>query len=59
MGLLKAIFFGATITVTSLYRGFDVQKQITEIPMATSRAAVESFLYCLLINIFLSIIFYL
>jgi phospholipid/cholesterol/gamma-HCH transport system permease protein len=58
VGLIKAIFFGITITVTCLYRGFEAKHQITEVPVATSRSAVECFLYCLVINAFISIIFY-
>jgi phospholipid/cholesterol/gamma-HCH transport system permease protein len=59
VGLLKAVFFGVVITVVCLYHGFESKKQITEIPLATSRSSVECFLYCLGINIFVSVIFYL
>jgi phospholipid/cholesterol/gamma-HCH transport system permease protein len=59
VGIVKAILFGMTITVTCLYRGFEMKRQITEVPVATSRSAVECFLYCLVINAFISIIFYL
>lgn len=59
VGITKAILFGIVITVTCLYRGFEMKRQITEIPVATSRSAVECFLYCLVINGFISIIFYL
>lgn len=57
--LLKAVCFGAIITVTSLYRGLKSRQQITEIPRVTSRAAMECFLYCLSANIAISIVFYL
>ncbi|MEJ2154223.1 MAG: ABC transporter permease [Desulfobacteraceae bacterium] len=59
VGIIKAMMFGVTITVTCLYRGFEMKRRITEIPVATSRSAVECFLYCLVINAFISIIFYL
>lgn len=59
VGIIKALFFGITITVTCLYRGFEMKQQITEVPVATSRSAVECFLYCLFINAFISIVFYL
>ena len=58
IGFLKAICFGLTITVTSLYHGFGTQGQITRIPMATSRASVECFLLCLVVDIFISALFY-
>ena len=59
VGIIKAILFGVTITVTCLYRGFEMKRQITEVPVATSRSAIECFLYCLVINAFISIVFYL
>ncbi len=58
-GILKAVFFGITITVTCLYRGFRIEKQITRIPVITSKASIECFFYCMLINVIISIIFYL
>jgi phospholipid/cholesterol/gamma-HCH transport system permease protein len=59
VGLIKAVLFGITITVTSLYRGFELKKQITEVPVATSQSAIECFFYCLVINVFISFLFYL
>lgn len=58
VGLLKGIFFGVTITVTCLYHGLARKDQITQVPVATSRAAVDCFFYCLVINIFISFIYY-
>ena len=58
VGAIKAIMFGIAITVTCLYRGFETKRQITEVPVATSRSAIECFLYCLVINVFISTIFY-
>ena len=58
VGLLKGIFFGVAITVTCLYHGFSPKNQITQVPIATSRASVDCFFYCLVINIFISFIFY-
>ncbi len=58
VGVIKALFFGITITVTSLYHGFKTHSRITDIPQATSRAAVECFFYCLGINVLISLIFY-
>jgi phospholipid/cholesterol/gamma-HCH transport system permease protein len=58
VGLLKGILFGVTITVTCLYHGLAPKRQITQVPVATSRAAVDCFFYCLVINIFISFIFY-
>ncbi|MBT8342905.1 MAG: ABC transporter permease [Desulfatitalea sp.] len=59
VGLTKAVLFGIIITTTCLYRGFEMKQQITEVPIATSRSAIECFLYCLVINVFISVVFYL
>lgn len=59
VGLFKAVCFGITITVTSTYHGLNVGSHITEIPVAASRAAVECFFFCLVINVTISALFYL
>jgi len=58
VGIVKAVFFGFTITVTSLYRGFREKKAITEIPPEASKAAVECLVYCVFIDTVISVIFY-
>ena len=58
VGMIKTLLFGIAITTTCLYRGLEMKKQITEVPVATSRAAIECFLYCLIINVFISVAFY-
>lgn len=58
VGIVKAVCFGVIITVISLSHGFNIKKQITDIPVGTSKAAVESVIYCLISNIFISAIFY-
>jgi phospholipid/cholesterol/gamma-HCH transport system permease protein len=58
VGIVKAIFFGFTITVTCLYRGLRVGQAFTQIPVATSKAAIECLLYCVFVNIIISVIFY-
>ena len=58
VGFFKAVCFGFLITVISLYHGFRTHQQITRIPMATSRSSVECFLYCLIVDIFISMLFY-
>jgi phospholipid/cholesterol/gamma-HCH transport system permease protein len=59
VGIIKAICFGITITVVSLYHGFSSNRQMTQIPPSTSRAAIECFISCIVINIFISTVFYL
>jgi phospholipid/cholesterol/gamma-HCH transport system permease protein len=58
VGMIKALCFGVAITVTSLYHGFQTLNRITDIPPATSRAAIECFFYCIIINVFISLLFY-
>jgi phospholipid/cholesterol/gamma-HCH transport system permease protein len=58
VGIIKAILFGITITVTSLYHGFKTHRHITQIPVATSRASVQCFIYCLIISAIISLLFY-
>ncbi len=59
VGLIKAVLFGVTITVTCLYHGFKTQRHITQIPVAASRASVQCFIYCLIISAVISLLFYL
>jgi len=59
VGLIKAVLFGITITVTCLYHGFKTQRHITQIPVAASRASVQCFIYCLSISAAISVLFYL
>ncbi len=59
VGIVKALCFGIVITVVALYYGFGTKRQMTQIPQVTSRAAIECFVYCLVISIVISTIFYL
>ncbi len=58
VGIIKAIFFGITIAATCLKHGFSIKKLITDVPVSGSKAAVECFFYCLIINVIISILFY-
>lgn len=58
VGIVKALVFGITITVTCLFHGFETKKQITMIPVETSKAAVDCFFFCLVLNVVISILFY-
>jgi len=59
VGLAKAVLFGVAITAICLYRGFETKSRITEVPVATSRSVMECFLFCLVINVLISFLFYL
>lgn len=58
VGILKAALFGLTITVVCLYRGFRIKRAVTSIPMETSKAAIECLFYCLVVNVAISVVFY-
>jgi len=58
VGLIKVVFFGAIISLISVFRGLSVRESITEVPPAVSRSAVECFLHCLIFNVMVSGIFY-
>jgi len=57
-GIVKGILFGVVITVVSLYRGFTTRRQITQLPISTSKAAIECLLYCVIISMLVSVAFY-
>ncbi|MBN1932390.1 MAG: ABC transporter permease [Desulfobacterales bacterium] len=58
VGMIKAVCFGFAITVTCLYHAFRTKDRITEIPIVTSKAAIECFFYCLVVNVIISGAFY-
>ena len=59
VGIIKAVLFGITITVTCLFHGFRTQRHITQIPVAASKASVQCFIYCLISSAAISVLFYL
>ncbi len=58
VGIVKALCFGFSITAICFVHGFKTATSITSIPVAAAKAAVECFFYCLIINILISILFY-
>lgn len=59
IGFIKAIFFAAIIVVICVFRGFQVGGEITRLPRAISKSALDCFLALLVINLIISGIFYL
>ena len=58
VGLIKAVVFGALISVVAIHRGLSGKAGMTQVPKKASGSAVHCFLYCLLANIFISVLFY-
>lgn len=56
--LLKAFCFGLIISVICMFRGLSCQGNFTWIAINTSKACMESFFFCLLANIFITVVFY-
>ena len=59
VGIIKALCFGLSITAICLYHGFKANMKITGIPAQTSKVAVECFFSCLVIDVIISVLFYL
>jgi phospholipid/cholesterol/gamma-HCH transport system permease protein len=50
-GVGKGFVFGTIISVVSLYRGFAVERSVTEVPVAGIKAVGSSFIFCILADI--------
>ena len=58
-GLVKSFVFGVIISVVSIYRGFDVERSRTEVPVAGIRAVSSSFLFCIIADAVITAVQYL
>jgi phospholipid/cholesterol/gamma-HCH transport system permease protein len=58
-GVLKSLVFGVIISVASLYRGFSVERSVTEVPVAGIKAVGSSFMLCVVADVILTAIMYL
>jgi phospholipid/cholesterol/gamma-HCH transport system permease protein len=58
-GLLKSLVFGTIISVVSLYRGFSVERSVTEVPTAGIKAVGSSFMLCILADAVMTAVQYL
>ena len=58
VSLLKALLFGLIITVVSLFHGYTTVRKVSRIPVSVSKASVESFFACMIVNALVSIVFY-
>jgi len=50
-GLGKSLVFGVILSVASLYRGFAVERSVTEVPVAGIKAVGSSFMLCILADV--------
>ena len=58
VSLVKATLFGLIITVVSLFHGYTTSHKVSRIPVSVSNASVESFFVCMIVNVFVSLVFY-
>ena len=57
-GFAKSLVFGVIISVVSLYRGFAVERSITEVPVAGIKAVGSSFMLCIFADVAMTAIQY-
>lgn len=58
IGLVKCLAFGAIVSIVSTFQGFSVRRASTEIPVAGIRAVGQSFTFCIVADILLTVIHY-
>ncbi|MCL2237763.1 MAG: ABC transporter permease [Treponema sp.] len=58
LSLFKSAAFGAIISITAVVEGFSVERASTEVPVAGLRAVSGAFGLCILVNVLLSVLYY-
>jgi phospholipid/cholesterol/gamma-HCH transport system permease protein len=58
-GVGKSLVFGVIISVVSLYRGFAVERSVTEVPVAGIKAVGSGFMLCILADVVMTSVQYL
>ncbi|MBF0117299.1 MAG: ABC transporter permease [Desulfobacterales bacterium] len=56
--VVKGVCFGIIITLISMFHGLKSKRQITDIPIKTSKASIDCFFACIIINLVVSVVFY-
>lgn len=57
-GLMKSFAFGIIVSVVSTYHGFSVNRATTEIPVAGIHAVSQSFVFCILADVLITVLHY-
>ncbi len=55
--IIKPTIFGMIIVINACYQGFRVQRDVRQLPKATSRSVVYSFLYIVIADAFLAVFY--
>ncbi|MCL2809145.1 MAG: ABC transporter permease [Treponema sp.] len=58
LSIIKSIAFGTIISIGAVINGFSVERASTEVPVAGLKAVSSSFAYCIIVNVLLSVLFY-
>ncbi|MCL2265202.1 MAG: ABC transporter permease [Treponema sp.] len=58
LSLIKSIVFGAIISIIAVIQGFSVDRASTEVPVAGLKAVSGAFGLCILVNVLLSVLYY-
>jgi len=58
LSLIKSVAFGAIISIGAVIQGFSVERASTEVPVAGLRAVSGAFALCIVVNVIISILFY-
>ena len=58
LSLIKSISFGAIISIVAVIQGFSVERASTEVPVAGLKAVSGAFALCILVNVLLSVLYY-
>jgi len=58
LSIIKSIAFGAIISIDAVIQGFSVERASTEVPVAGLRAVSSAFALCIVVNVVISVLFY-
>ena len=57
--IVKPLVFGSIITTNACYQALNIPHDIRQVPKATSRSVIKSFLYIVIADVFMSIFYFL
>jgi phospholipid/cholesterol/gamma-HCH transport system permease protein len=58
ISVIKSIIFGMIISIMAVMQGFSVDRASTEIPVAGLKAVSSSFVWCILADVLLAVLYY-
>jgi phospholipid/cholesterol/gamma-HCH transport system permease protein len=58
LSFIKSLSFGAIISTVAVIQGFSVERASTEVPVAGLRAVSSAFAVCIVVNVLLSVLYY-